>query len=99
MKRWCWLLLLFALTGCPLDEKQLEPVKPMCFDIVNVTNAPPALQPILINKCTGDTYIALQTSLPLRKDQLTPDKIWSWYKVEIGYGINAVGGLEKTPKY
>jgi hypothetical protein len=80
------------LSGC-FEEKS----QPICYDIVNITNGQPN-QPILINKCTGETWMTLREELPKQKNELTPSYILKWFKIDQGYGSNVVAGFEKPAK-
>lgn len=62
MKKFLWLFALLTLVACfedskPKDSKPKETVQSMCFDIVIVPGNP-MLSPILIDKCTGQTWVA-----------------------------------------
>ena len=92
MRKCSILALPLLLTGCLWDEKQ-EARPTQCFEIIKSEE----LQPILINKCTGETWMALRENLPLRDNQVTPSGVYSWYKIEISSQVNSVAGIEKSP--
>lgn len=88
MKRLLPLLALPLLTACPWDKKQeTAAIQTPCFDIVNVTQGPVSLRPILINKCTGETWIALYGEVSLEDSK--KGMRYSWYRMEKSYIENA----------
>ena len=89
--RWCVLLLPLLLAGCLEDEHLSK-----CFDIIDVTRQP--AQPILLNRCTGETWIAIQETLPKREDQLTASYVLRWYKIHHTDVENGIAGMEKRGK-
>jgi hypothetical protein len=80
MKKYC-LFLTLLLTSCKFDGalEQTE-VNKSCYDVVNVTSAQ-IKSPILINKCTGSTWLLLaeETTLEGGGNGL----INKWFRIDI----------------
>lgn len=83
---------LFLLTGCLGDEKQ-----DVCFDIINSTMGHPN-QPILINKCSGETWMVIREEYIKQPNELTPDYVLRWYRVDRTIEENSIAGIKK-PNY
>jgi hypothetical protein len=66
----------------------------MCYEIVKIERGNPE-QPVLLNKCTGETWIVLKESLAKTENQLTPDYVFKWYFVPKVYTTNDVAGVDK----
>jgi hypothetical protein len=57
-----------------------------CYEIVDVKHA--ILSPMLINKCTGETWTAIQMTYDDEKGN--PDySVYTWYKVQTSESVNA----------
>ncbi len=83
------ILAALLLTGC-LEDQKTQAIT--CYDVIANDNAAPALRPILINKCTGETWVALQSPLPKKPGQYMPDRIWRWYRMDSYAVENVVAG-------
>jgi hypothetical protein len=93
MKRWLPLLALPLLTACPWDKKKEAEVPQVpCHEIINPGRYMPPSSPILLDKCTGETWMMLRSDLPLEKGERTPGRTWKWYLIPKGYGENASAG-------
>ena len=86
-------LMPFFLVGCINEETLNKSVEVKeCFQITSSANGTVPNSPILLDKCTGETWILLRNTEPLRKGQQTPDYVWGWYRVERWSVENAVSG-------
>ena len=96
IKSMFFIVSLLLVTGC-FDDKG-DKVKNIsesqtCYEIVNIPSS--SMSPILLNKCNGDTYIALREEFPIRDNELTPSYTWKWVRVERFAGENSVAGMKK----
>jgi len=87
MKRWCLMLVPILLSGCFEDKKPESPQPIACFDIIDHHDDPPP-SPILINKCTGETWIALY-ELATDADGKSKDRVYKWYRMRQTDQVNA----------
>jgi hypothetical protein len=77
-QRWSFPFLLLLLTGC-FEDKTTAPSPPVaCYDIISHEGPPPS--PVLINKCTGQTWMVLYSDVS-DVDGKTMDKIYQWYLI------------------
>jgi hypothetical protein len=78
MKNVALILVALLLSGC-LEDKKPEPSAAVaCYDIINHQGPPPS--PVLINKCTGDTWIVLYDEKPDVNGK-SVDKVYNWYRM------------------
>jgi hypothetical protein len=88
------LLLSLCLPSCKFDFEDKTPTLEMCYDIVIGRNS--ANESILINKCTGETWMMLRETAPKEKDELTPSYTNRWYKINKAEFENTVAGIKKS---
>ncbi len=74
------ILFLPLLTACPEETKSLESAQVPCFDIILTGANTPPPSPILLNKCTGETWMVLHSDVNLGDKE--KGRSYSWYKME-----------------
>lgn len=91
MKSILLILLMLAVSACIPEEtaEKNDSLKIACFDIVQVKGVAPN-SPLLIDKCTGETWMILRSNAPLQKGQKKPDFYYGWYRVERYAAENSV---------
>lgn len=88
------------LSGCievtPKENSQTKALlqQTTCFDIIDSIGGQPE-QAILINKCTGETWITLKSAFPLEEDEITPSFTYKWYRIHRYEKENSVAGRKK----
>lgn len=75
---------LLLLTGCLEDKPKAE-----CFEMYNQNQAYPKL-PMLLNKCTGETWILLRETYPPGKGESQGTAVYKWFRVNQTILENAV---------
>jgi hypothetical protein len=91
MKYLYLLVWLFVLTGCIEQKIETPPLPPKCFNIVELkSNVSPS--PILIDKCTGETWTILRESDELSKGQTAASYTYKWFRIERYAVENSVAG-------
>lgn len=84
-------LALFLLAGClEVKVEKRADEKVSCFEVIDMRDDPS----MLLNRCTGETWIALQKGYPEDKEDKYPSYSWRWYKVERYSDENIVAGIK-----
>jgi hypothetical protein len=73
-----------------VGRAEVKPLEPICYDVVGIDDAGTGLSPILINKCTGETWVALRAPYPKDKDGSDGGFSWRWYRLERYSPENAI---------
>lgn len=80
---------LVMLSGC-IPENNIEHPQP-CFEVIYPQGSA-LVTPIMLNKCTGESWILLKVSEPLKEDETSPSFSWAWYTINGYYSENYIGG-------
>jgi hypothetical protein len=86
-------LIILALAGCdqaPKQETNVIPAPNMCFEISS--NNPATVGPILLDKCTGNTWVLLRSRVFDDQGKPSKDFEWAWFKVDRTDITNTVEG-------
>lgn len=78
MKRQFFLALLFPLllTGCYEAKKEAKENLVECFEVIEQSKTP---RPLMVNKCTGDTWILVYTTLAEKQEGQPETFTYRWY--------------------
>lgn len=90
MNRAILMILPLVLAGCLEDEKALA-TPTMCYDIIPINDGPPR-SPLLVNKCTSETWMLLRTVFPKGPGETTPGYKYGWHRIEVWSSENSVAG-------
>lgn len=91
MMRWGLILLPLLLAGCLDDELKTAGSQSHCYDIVPIADGPPG-SPLLINKCSGETWMLLRTVHPKEKDEKIASYTYRWHLVASFGDENVIAG-------
>lgn len=86
------LLSCLALSGCDYSYSLGKTQERACFEIISPTEDTAPNSPIMLDKCTGETWVILRVTEPLEKGETVPGFSYTWYKIERYGVINSVAG-------
>ena len=80
-----------ALAGCWPEDRVVEAkAADQCFDIFEAPQVP--VSKILLNKCTGETWVISIQNYPLEKGETVPGRSYQWHPMSRFISENSYSG-------